>query len=140
MEEPSIFEERLRELRIIKGASQAEIGKATGIPQQSLSRWESGESGPRPHEMRALASYFGCTTDYLCGASDKPNPETLPPSHWIINLDVCEHLLEHGRNHSIPGGKWWAVAIPSRSRIVSSSEYAAMYDALPSPGKRRRRT
>lgn len=138
MQESEDFPSRLRQLRAAKGITQAELHRQTGLAQTSISDWENGLTEPKLSNLRQLAGFFECTTDYLVGL---PAPAIeLPAHHWIIDLDVYDLLVKHGKNAPIPGDEAWACPIPSRSRIVTSTEYAAMRAAIPgvAPPKRRR--
>ena len=62
-----IFSERLKELRIERGLSLAELSEAATINIASLSRWENGINGPKINELVKLAQFFGVSIDYLAG-------------------------------------------------------------------------
>lgn len=71
------FKDRLRALRIRRGLSQAQLGKAVNTTGTNIYRLEKGDQKPRPELMIALADYFGVTVDYLLG---REIPEdALPP-------------------------------------------------------------
>ena len=136
--EDSDFPSRLRQIRAAKGLSQAEVSRQTGLAQTTISDWEKGATEPKIEKLRQIAEFFQCSTDYLVGLPDRPI--ALPAHHWIIDLDVYDLLVKHGKDAPIPGDESWACPIPSRSRIVTSTEYAAMRAAIPgvAPPKRRR--
>lgn len=138
MQDSDDFPSRLRQLRAAKGVSQVEMSRQTELSQTSISDWENGLTEPKLSNLRQLAEFFGCTIDYLVGAP--PPTIELPAHHWIIDLDVYDLLVKHGKKAPIPGDEIWACPIPSRSRIVTSTEYAAMRAAIPgvAPPKRRR--
>ena len=62
--------ERIRELRIEKGLKQSELADKLGVGQGYISRWEAGGQPPL-EAIVGLARIFGCTTDYLLGATDE---------------------------------------------------------------------
>ena len=57
--------EKLKSLRKTKGVPQKECSEATGISIRTLSRYENGHNIGDPHNMKALADYFGVPIDYL---------------------------------------------------------------------------
>ena len=64
------FIERLKELRIEKGISQAQLAKDTGLSQSAIAYWETGQRIPNAHAVIILAKYFNVSTDYLLGEID----------------------------------------------------------------------
>ena len=64
------FVERIKELRLEEGLSQAQLAKATGLSQSAIGAWEVGKNVINANAIITLAKYFGVTTDYLLGVSD----------------------------------------------------------------------
>ena len=64
------FFERLKELRIEKGLSQAQLAKETGLSRSAFYYWENGLKIPNAQAIIILARYFDVTTDYLLGEED----------------------------------------------------------------------
>lgn len=62
-----IFKERLKEPRIEKKLSQAELAKALKVSQRSISSWETGFRQPDFATLERIAVFFDVTTDYLLG-------------------------------------------------------------------------
>lgn len=65
-----IFAERLKELRLEKNLTQAQLAKETGLSQAGLAHWETCQRIPNGLAIVTLAKYFGVTTDYLLGVND----------------------------------------------------------------------
>ncbi|WP_251547209.1 helix-turn-helix domain-containing protein [Pumilibacter intestinalis] len=61
------FIERLKELRIEKKLSQAQLAKETGLTQSAIATWEVGKRVPGALAIIALAKYFNVSSDYLLG-------------------------------------------------------------------------
>ena len=59
---------QLRELRRRKLLTQAELAKAIGTTYQTVQRWESGASQPRPSAMRKLCEVLEVTPEELLAA------------------------------------------------------------------------
>ena len=64
------FSQRLKELRIEKQLSQAELADLLSTGQSSISAWERGDREPLAHQLVDLARVFECSIDYLLGISD----------------------------------------------------------------------
>lgn len=52
------------ELRDKKGVRDADVSRATGIPQSTLSEWKS-KSNPKIDKLAKIADFFGVTVDYF---------------------------------------------------------------------------
>lgn len=70
MNAKEIFCIRLKGLRKEKKLTQTAVGTALNVPKQYISRWEKGEQEPNITTLYQLASYYGCSLDYLLGLSD----------------------------------------------------------------------
>lgn len=69
----SLFRERLRAARDqLRGMSQAELARATGLPPSSIAHFEGGSRKPSFDNLRKLATALDVTTDYLLGRVDDP--------------------------------------------------------------------
>ena len=62
--------ERIKELRLEKGISQAALAKAIGVSQKAVDFWEKGENEPKASNILKLADFFDVSTDYLLGRGD----------------------------------------------------------------------
>ena len=63
---------RLKELRKEKHLSQVRLSMELCIPQNSISRFESGVRKPDYDTLIQIADYFNVSIDYLVGRSDDP--------------------------------------------------------------------
>lgn len=65
------FGKRLRRFRLYTGKTQKELAEATGIPQTTISGWETGPSEPQVTELHLLAKALGITPlDFLTDQAD----------------------------------------------------------------------
>ena len=62
---------RIRELREDRDLRQIDVAKATGLDQKTLSNYETGKTNPDSFAIIALARFFGVTTDYLLGETQR---------------------------------------------------------------------
>ncbi len=60
---------RIRDLREDADLRQSDVAQATGIPQRTLSSYETGKTNPDSYAIIKLAAFFNVTTDYLLGVT-----------------------------------------------------------------------
>lgn len=125
MEGLALFASQLQSMRKLRGLSQSALAEQTGVPQATISRWETGEAEPGLLGIKKLAAFFDVSADVLCGLAAPP--DKLRPGNWILDVDALELRRP---------GETWAVAIPDRFRIVTSSEYQRIRRELESRRKR----
>lgn len=130
MDERQVFANVLRQLRVNRGLSQPQLAKATGLPQPTISRYEAGATEPGLNALRKLAPFFEVSIDTLCGLASPP--DKLKPGNWLIDTDALEDWQQRRKG----SGTTWAVAIPDRFRIVTSSQYQKLRDEVHGKGKR----
>lgn len=58
---------KLKEIRLRKGLTQAQVAEMIGVHVMNISRWENGERDPSTDIVRKLAFVLECTTDELLG-------------------------------------------------------------------------
>lgn len=59
------IEERIQELRKIKGLSQEQLADILGVSRQAVSKWESGQSLPEIEKLITMSELFEVTVDYM---------------------------------------------------------------------------
>ena len=87
---------RIKELRIAAGKSQAELADIIGVNKQAISQYERGVRYPRPEIMEALTDYFNVSTEYLMGKTEV-SPLLITPNERRL-LDVYRRLDEYRRH------------------------------------------
>ena len=66
--------ERIRDLRIDRGLTQAQVAKLLHIKQNTYSQYEIGELNYPLDAVVTLAEYYGVSVDYLVGLTDETAP------------------------------------------------------------------
>lgn len=61
------YGEALKYQREIKGLSQSQLARETGLKQQMISWWEAGKGSPSIESCVILANYYGISLDELIG-------------------------------------------------------------------------
>lgn len=81
-----MLNEIIKALRMKKGITRAELAQSINITERSLIAYEQGTRNVPVELLLPIADYFGVTTDYLLGRSDKalysqskdfPQPKTI---------------------------------------------------------------
>ena len=79
---------RLKELRIKRNLSQAQLAEALHAGQTTISKWEKGERRPDPESLIKMATFFECSVDYLIGASETNDPEAAIRKERVKRLNA----------------------------------------------------
>ena len=80
MFDENLFATRIRELRVQRGISQAELGAVLGMTKPAISDLERGRRTTTIEKIAQLADYFNVTLDYLTGKSDT---SLMPVNDWL---------------------------------------------------------
>lgn len=67
------YRKRIRDLREDHDKTQTEIAKVLGTSQTMYARYERGASELPIRHLLKLADYYGITTDYLLGRTERTN-------------------------------------------------------------------
>ena len=66
-----LLNENIKKLRLARGLNQVEFAKILGVSKQCVSNWENDNVMPSIEMLLKIADFFGVSTDYLLGRSDK---------------------------------------------------------------------
>lgn len=58
---------RIADARIARGWSQEDLARAVGTTQQTIQRWETGQTDPQVGKVAAISAALGVTMSYLLG-------------------------------------------------------------------------
>lgn len=81
---------RIKQARMAAGMSQKYVAMELGVAGPSVSNWESGKTKPTQENIKALASLFGVSVDYLLGRDDLVEP----PKHTAPKIDPHTYYAE----------------------------------------------
>ena len=65
---------RIKELRIAKKITQADLATQLNVAQSTLSGWEIGIRQADYMNLKKMSEFFNVSIDYLLGFTDNPNP------------------------------------------------------------------
>lgn len=63
--------ENIKKLRIAQGINQVEFAKVLCVTKQCVSNWENDNVVPSIDMLCKIADFFGVSTDYLLGRSER---------------------------------------------------------------------
>ena len=90
--------ENLKKIRTKRNINQLKIAVDLEITQESISKYETGNSFPSAQILIKLADYFNCSVDYLLDRTDNPNMNT--QKNFKENEDI-ENLIFRYKKLSI---------------------------------------
>lgn len=67
---------RIKELRIEKGWTQTQLGKALNVKDSAISKYETERIPLTAETIKKLSELFNVSTDYILCLSDSPNEYT----------------------------------------------------------------
>lgn len=84
----------LKELREQRGLSQSAVARAVGISRQAYGFYEQHKRDPDTPMVKALADFFGVSTDYLLGREAEENKGISPKTDIQEITKLYEQLPE----------------------------------------------
>lgn len=91
---------RIRQLRLEKGWSQAQLGKEVGLNGRSVRDWKLGTSLPSSKTLKKLSILLNTSADYILGLTDK---ETLRLDELSPNDQLrIKAILQTFKNLNLP--------------------------------------
>ena len=90
----NLFRDWFRNARRIAGLTQVQVAEAVGVAQTTVSQWESGETKPKPANLKKLAGVFHLryreVEHYIGLGDEEPGNVELPPRARAIMSIVLE--------------------------------------------------
>ena len=80
-----------------KGLKNADVARATGISNMTLSDWKRGKSVPKSDKMRKIAEYLNVSVDYLMTGKDGVFTKEIAETDaklLFINKEIKEYALK----------------------------------------------
>ena len=85
------FNEKLQELRKIKGLTQEELAEALYVSRTAISKWESGRGYPSIDSLKEISKFFSVTIDELLSSEKIVNIAERENKSNIRN--ICDLLF-----------------------------------------------
>ena len=77
---------RIAEAREARGWTQEQLAQAVGTTQQTIQRWESGQTDPQVSRVQAISKALGITMTFLLGIDLEEPPALTPNEQRLIGL------------------------------------------------------
>ena len=91
MGEKMIISERIFEILKLKGISQKEFSKLTGISQSTISDWKHKKTNPASDKIKIICEVLEVTPTELLEDAEIANLKQ--PDYILVNKDSEEYLL-----------------------------------------------
>lgn len=88
--------DRIKELRLNKDMSQADLARIMHVTRSSVNAWEMGISIPSTEKIVELSTIFHVSTDYIMGIDDRKLIDVSNLS--TAELDIVHRLLYYFDN------------------------------------------
>ena len=98
---------RLKELRNKKHLTLKELGEQLGMPNNTLSQYETGKREPKLETWQKLADFFGVSVPYLQGISDI---EDLEPVSTFEKFFASLEKTPDGKSVKVPVNEMLALS------------------------------
>lgn len=89
-----MFSKRLKLLREERKISQAELGKALNITQQTVNHYETGKRKPDQDMLESIADYFNVSIDWILGRSDDPKLRQITDTDMLKELEEARKAMD----------------------------------------------
>ena len=96
------IQERLKDLRVERGLTLEQLSAETGISKSALGKYEADDfKDISPFSMVALAKFYGVSTDYLLGLTERKNHPSTELDALHLDDDAIEVLRTGKFNHRL---------------------------------------
>ena len=96
------IQERLKDLRVERGLTLEQLSAETGISKSALGKYEADDfKDISPFSMVALAKFYGVSTDYLLGLTERKNHPSTELDALHLGDDAIEVLRTGKFNHRL---------------------------------------
>lgn len=88
----------IKELRLSKNLTQADLAELCSVHQTAVSQWEKGRTAPDTESLKKLSEIFGVSVDKLIGAPEKKKGVKIPVLGYVragIPVEAVEEILDY---------------------------------------------
>lgn len=109
---------RIKEAREARGWTQEQLAEAVNTTQQTIQRWESGQTDVKSNQIKAISKALGVTVSFIMNVNDDDDENTITMSADEEELIACyrkmgdaerQHILFSARAYaafSNPDKEW----------------------------------
>ena len=94
-----LFGIRVKNSRINKGLSVSQLASRIGVKPETVKKWESGETDPRPNKVNQLSGILGVSMIWLLAGEDEKfsdtshSPEFSETQQLEEKIDLAEKMI-----------------------------------------------
>ena len=88
---------RIADARNARGWSQEQLAAAVGTTQQTIQRWETGQTDPQVSKVAAISAALGVTMSYLLGVDSQAGTTPTLTDEEQQLVDLYRHSNPQGR-------------------------------------------
>lgn len=88
-----MLSERIKELRLKEGISQAKLSSKLGLGKSMIGMIELGKRGASNETIKKIADYFDVSVDYLLGREASPTPNKNISKNRLVD-DFLDELIQ----------------------------------------------
>ena len=92
----------IRQARKARNWTQEQLASAIGTTQQTINRWESGQTEPKVSDLRKISNALGITLTFLLGLDDVSESQTLSDSENEL-IELFRKLTPNGKHAVLVG-------------------------------------
>ena len=107
---------RIAEAREARGWTQEQLAQAVGTTQQTIQRWESGQTDPQISKVEAVSKALGITMSFLLGVDANGNGETLSANEREL-VDILRSVTPQGMNELMIYARGVADTYPKNHQV-----------------------
>lgn len=75
-----------------KGLKNADVSRATGISNMTLSDWKHGKTKPKTETMQKLADYLNVSVDYLVNGKEADINSEFSPEQAELDVKISQDI------------------------------------------------
>lgn len=91
-----MFAQKIKELRLKRGLTQAYLAGQFGVQQQTVNKWEKGIAYPNIETLKEIAKFFNISIDYLL--DNEPTDVAFLTEERARLVNSYEELTPDGKN------------------------------------------
>lgn len=131
----NVLSKRLKAMRMKRGLTQRQMATKLNISPSSIALYETGGRNPDPDMLKRLADFLGCSTDYLLGRTDNPDPHAYDEEDAEVAFQrVIEAFKRKPRSKEYTMEKveeFMQVVLPDLAgKEISQEEYNILFAAI----------
>ena len=93
---------RIAEARELRGWTQEQLAASIGTTQQTIQRWESGQTEPKLSSIKKISKALGITLSFIINITDESESEVLSDDEHEV-IFAYRSLAQNGKRALLAG-------------------------------------